>query len=309
MMTAQSAERWFEFYRLRFTYRAAHRIVFPPDKPGNVLRGGFGLVLRGLACDEACRDCGTCPDRATCPYTRLFEPLPDTPGPSGYSERARPFVFRAAHLNARRIAPGESFWFDFHLFETREAPLDILRMTFAQLGREGLGASRGRAELASMEHVDAEGRPQSNGAPLRLSLAPEPRPVRRLHVDFITPTELKSRDVPVGEPRFSVLLARARDRVSRLRALSDAAPLDIDYRALGERARAVAMTGCELRHIEVARRSSRTGQRHPLGGFIGSAEYEGELAEFLPWLRAAQFTGVGRQTGWGKGQIQVSERD
>jgi len=43
------------------------------------------------------------------------------------------------------------------------------------------------------------------------------------------------------------------------------------------------------------------GQRHPLGGFVGEAEYEGELAEFLPYLRLGKWVGVGRQTVWGRG--------
>jgi hypothetical protein len=34
-------------------------------------------------------------------------------------------------------------------------------------------------------------------------------------------------------------------------------------------------------------------------------EYAGELGEFLPWLRAARWTGVGRQTVWGKGDLRV----
>ena len=35
------------------------------------------------------------------------------------------------------------------------------------------------------------------------------------------------------------------------------------------------------------------------------AEYAGHLAEFLPWLRAARWVGVGRQTVWGKGDVRV----
>ena len=42
-----------------------------------------------------------------------------------------------------------------------------------------------------------------------------------------------------------------------------------------------------------------------MGGFNGFAEYEGQLAEFLPWLRAARWVGVGRQTVWGKGDMRV----
>ena len=44
-----------------------------------------------------------------------------------------------------------------------------------------------------------------------------------------------------------------------------------------------------------------------LGGFVGEAEYEGDLTEFVPYLRAAHWTGVGRQTAWGKGALARNE--
>jgi hypothetical protein len=43
---------------------------------------------------------------------------------------------------------------------------------------------------------------------------------------------------------------------------------------------------------EAKRRSSGTGQTRTIAGFPGSAEYEGELAEFFPWLGVAWWTGV-----------------
>ena len=39
---------------------------------------------------------------------------------------------------------------------------------------------------------------------------------------------------------------------------------------------------------------------------MGGAAYEGELDEFMPFLRAAKWTGVGRQTVWGKGEIEIA---
>jgi CRISPR/Cas system endoribonuclease Cas6 (RAMP superfamily) len=76
---------------------------------------------------------------------------------------------------------------------------------------------------------------------------------------------------------------------------------------MGARAAQVRLARCELAWHSIKRRSSRTGQIHPLGGFTGQAEYQapddGDLAEFLPYFRAGQWTGVGRQTVWGKGEI------
>jgi hypothetical protein len=137
-----------------------------------------------------------------------------------------------------------------------------------------------------------------------VDIAPRLTPVTHIRVEFQTPTDLKSAgDSPAGD--FSVLLARARDRVSTLRGLYGAGPLEVDFRGMAERARLVRTVRCELTRVAIQRRSSRTGQRHGIGGFIGVAEYEGDLAEFVPLLEAAHWTGVGRHCTWGNGAIAV----
>jgi hypothetical protein len=70
---------------------------------------------------------------------------------------------------------------------------------------------------------------------------------------------------------------------------------------MAARAAAVRITHCALERVSLDRHSSRTGQTHPLGGFVGEVRYAGEVGEFVPYLRAGQWTGVGRQTVWGKG--------
>ena len=74
---------------------------------------------------------------------------------------------------------------------------------------------------------------------------------------------------------------------------------------MGERAAKIELRRSEVVWEQVKRKSGRTGQVHPIGGFTGEAEYVGDLAEFLPWLRAARWVGVGRQTVWGKGDVRV----
>jgi hypothetical protein len=117
--------------------------------------------------------------------------------------------------------------------------------------------------------------------------------------------ELKAGGGLAQQPDFAILAARIRDRVSTLSQLYGEGPLEIDFRGFGERAAKVAMTRCDIRTVETLRRSGRTGQTHSLGGFIGEADYSGSLGEFIPYLRAAQWTGVGRQTTWGKGAIAL----
>ena len=223
------------------------------------------------------------------------------------------------HLDGVTIAPGSRFHFDLNLFDLNGNTVAYLVLAFAQLAREGLGPRRGRVDLTAVWQLDGNGEPsvalydrrslllRQSAPPLELSLEPSLEPVTRLRLQFLTPTEFKSAQQIGDRPDFGVLGARARDRVSTLRELYGPGPLDIDFRAFGERAAQVRMTHCEIRHVDVARRSSRTGQTHPIGGFMGEAEYEGDLTEFVPYLRAAQWTGIGRQTVWGKGQIAVVE--
>lgn len=236
---------------------------------GNVLRGALGNALRAAACAED--------------YARIFEPAATTAGPSGLADWPRPFVFRTALLDGRSVEPGDHFCFGLNLFDTRNPSIEHFTRAFVQW-----------ADLVSVEQFQ-----------VAVELSPGGEPVSRIRVEFKTPTELKS-DGVVGKPEFSVLLARARDRVSTLRNLYGAGPLEIDFRGLAERARSVKTMRCELQRIAVKRRSSRTGQRHDIGGMVGFAEYEGDLAEFIPYLEAAHWTGVGRHCTWGNGQIHTA---
>jgi hypothetical protein len=205
-------------------------------------------------------------------YGRYFKPEASA-GPSGLRDSPRPFVLRAAHLEGARLAAGDEFEIGINLFEMHDPPLELFRrVVCAMLPAELL---------------------QTDERLVTLSLT-EGEAAARVRVEFLTPTEIKGAE----RPDFAVVFARIRDRVSTLRALYGAGPLGIDFKAMGERAEGVRMTRCEIQHVAGA------GVRYPLGGFTGVAEYEGKMGEFVPYLKAARYTGVGRQTVWGKGEIR-----
>ena len=308
----------FRLYSLRFSFRARDVIRFPLGQSANILRGAFGTIFRRFACVPPCVSPRQCQRRTTCPYARIFEPSAALRrGPSGLADWPRPYVFRATHLDGRTVQQGEVFYFDLNLFDLHYSSISCFVATFTQLAGEGLGPQRSRADLIAVSQLDAEGNAastvfddtllasQENAPPLEISLDPPPRPVDRVRIRFLTATELKSDEQLAQQPDFSILAARVRDRISTLRELYGDGRLDIDFRAFGERAALVHMTRYTIQHVENTRRSSRTGQVHPIGGFIGEAEYEGDVTPFVPYLAAAKWTGVGRQTVWGKGQIAI----
>ncbi len=206
-------------------------------------------------------------------YERWFAPRASE-GPSGLRDSPRAFVIRVAE---QRVEAGGEFSFGLNLFDPEGA--DRVVRAFERFVR--------------VESV--EGRQI-----LRLSLE-SARRASRVRVSFLTPTELKGAD----RPEFGALFARLRDRISTLRELYQEGPLEIDFKAIAARAAQIKMTRCEIQRVESERVSRSTGARHSLGGFVGFAEYEGELGEFLPYLEIGRYTGVGRQTVWGKGEIHA----
>ncbi len=301
----------FEFFRLRFHFQAMDPLCFPLAGAANGLRGAFGYALR----EAACR-CSPGAHLADCAYARIFEPRALAgQGPSGLAEWPRPFVFRARHLDGRVFGPQQPFYMDMHLFDVRNAVFPHFADAMALMMERGLGRAKQKARLTRIEQRDTDdrvlgcvwtdGKCSTLFAPASVGMTANGA-VSALCVRFLTPTELKADGEPAVRPEFPVLFARLRDRISTLRTLYGAGPLEIDFREMGARAAEITMPRCEMKTAHLERRSSRTGQVHPLSGFTGEAEYRGAgLGEFVPYLRAAQWTGVGRQTVWGKGEIAV----
>ena len=217
-LSFQNLAMLFSLHACRFRFQAVERIHFPAAKSGNLLRGAFGMIFRRIAPAEV--------------YERIFRPQQTGPGPSGFADPPRPFVFRASHLDGRTLSAGEQFEFTVYLFE-KEPPVTYFTLAFEEFSSSGLGPARG---LARLEDVDAQ--------PVTVDLACL-EPATRALVRFLTPTEFKSDGRIVMRPQFGVLMRRVRDRVGSLRG------------------------------------------------------------PFLPYLRAAFYTGVGRHTVWGNGAIET----
>lgn len=261
-------ENDFSFQRMRFDFEATAAQRFPRGKAGNVFRGALGRALHEISPGA---------------YAQLFEPrqIP-LAGPSGFLNRPRPFVLRAGHLDGRSVQAGESFHVDLHLFK------NALPDPFTQ--------AMERTRLGRLRSVTSEQKV--------LSLDNALGSITGLSVRFVTPTELKTAGGLTQALHFPILFSRTRDRI---RALCEH-ELTLDFSGMAQRARSIVLASQCLTHQRVNRTSRKTGQTHPLGGFLGEAYYTGDLNEFAPLLEAARWTGIGRQTVWGKGTIELSYR-
>ena len=259
----------FRVYPLEFTFRARKIIRFPA-MASNTFRGALGLLLREV-CGEA-------------EYRRIFEPKAAA-GPSGLADSPRPFVIRAEALNGQVVAKGEEFTIRIPAFTAID---ESLERAFAVWDRAELLSISGRTPF-SLEVADSQALPG------------------RIVLEFITPTELKSGGELVTEPEFPVVAARLCERITTLSALYGEGSAPLDFHRLADAAASVRMMSREIRHVPTTRKSTRSGQTHPLGGFVGTASYVGDLTPFLPLLKIGEWTGVGRQTAWGKGALRIKD--
>jgi len=302
----------------RFTFRCEDPVYFPAGKLTNHLRGAFGLIFRRMACAPECQSAETCSQAQTCAYARIFAPrVADECGPADMVDLPRSFVLRPQTLNELRLNPGETFTIDLHLFDLSQPCLRYFILALSELAEEGLGAGRPRVCLESVARLGMDGslqgvvfdkqgiRSDAERQSISLSLDPPTVSVSRLLLSFHTPTELKHRGALLREPHFPAIMVRTWDRIKVMRWLYQSANPDRDFGRLAELARTVRLVHSTTEQVSSNRRSLRTGINQTLIGFIGYAEYEGDLTELVPYLRAAYWTGIGRQTVWGHGAIQV----
>jgi hypothetical protein len=231
-------------------------------------------------------------------------------------------VVRAGALDGQSYRSGEAFSIDVHIFDLHEPIVAYFVLAFHQLAGSGIGAERGRIRLIHVCALDATRGPGPASdadtagfsfKPVALGIRFRSRstrwnpPVHKLDPPFHNPNGVEERWKHPAR-RSGIVFARARTVHRDLEApLYGAGPIEIDFRGMAERAARVAVAGSTLRWESHRRKSSRTHQVHPLGGFIGEVCYQGNMAEFIPFLKAASWAGIGRQTVWGKGALEIGE--
>jgi len=330
---------------LRLKITPLHTLRLPAENKGNTLRGAFGSAFRRLVCISQCQCASRCPLDETCPYKVIFEPSPPSGKGrlTGNQDAPRPFVFRPPITTKTSYLPGEEFEFGLRLFGMAVDYLPYFVLAFRKIMTEGFGLNRAPCQLEDVRAVTQRSAPigvphevpvyssqdelfrmpgsfalsewvqdrfgQLSGVESVTTDGHRAEPERRkIKIRFLTPTSLKFEERAVREPEFHHLFKRVRDRLNALCTFYGAGSIDTDFRQIGKRSEQIRTVNLDLSWVERSRRSSKTHQRHELSGFIGDCVYEGDVAEFLPWLAAGEIVSVGRHTAWGNGLYELRQQ-
>ncbi len=292
-----------------------------PTYKGSTFRGVFGHSLRKVACALRDERCPTCLVRSTCTYQRVFETQVDrADGPKpGVNRAPHPYVLVPPLGEEREVGPGQELACTLLLMGPARGTLPYLVYTFHDVGRRGLTRERKPLALRRVEALGAQGWRtvyaegwEALAEPAVEAPAPKVpnRADGRVVVQFITPVRLKRNGRLVRElSADDLLVALARRWGDLARYYGGGIDPEPGVKAiLGLRGR-VRFGRCELRWLDWTRYSNRQQSRMQLGGVVGRAEIEGDVAELVPWLGWAERFHLGKATSFGLGRLGIERED
>ncbi|MEW6664415.1 MAG: CRISPR system precrRNA processing endoribonuclease RAMP protein Cas6 [Thermodesulfobacteriota bacterium] len=308
----------FSLYRL--SLEAIDRIELPRLNKGITLRGAFGTVFRRLVCHDLKADCTTCPLHGSCPYGFIFTPkVPENAVRLRLNQDIpRPFVIKPPLDQGDTYERGEILSFDLVVVGKAQDFLPYFVVTFEELGRQGIGVRRGRFRMLRLESLNGDGswaevfdyrdrmvKPAGTSISPGELLRSGDEKASALKVRFLTPVLLKEGG-RWAKPGFGTLAKRLRDRVNALSTFYGSGPLEMDFREFGRKADAVETVAERLRWVEENRYSAHRDLKHVLKGYVGEAEFAGEMAQFMPLMRLGEILHVGKATAFGQGWFQMT---
>jgi hypothetical protein len=308
----------FAAYRAHFIAR--ERLDLPLYL-GSTLRGAFGRAFRQLACPSRLGE--PCPIPLQCPYHLIFEssPPPGSEVLRTHEEIPRPFVlaaeWRTGGEGARLIfEPGEELCFGLALIGRAQEFFPHFVVAMREMDR--LGRGRRAIEIARIEALDPQAAPASvvydacdnvvRGTAPALTLddcARQACPRGPVTIEFVTQTRLKHEGSWARVPEFHIVFRRLLGRLSSLSRFHCGAPLEVDFKAMIERANEIRLVRNRTRWVSWSRYSSRQDRRIQWDGLVGTAIYEGDLAPFWPFLKFGEHVHVGHGATFGLGRYRV----
>ncbi|MGB9698117.1 MAG: CRISPR system precrRNA processing endoribonuclease RAMP protein Cas6 [Thermodesulfobacteriota bacterium] len=308
----------FTLSQFKFTLKVIESLSLPEYK-GAVLRGGFGYAFRKVVCITKSKDCSSCLLKEKCVYSYVFEtpPSSDSRLMRKYPSAPHPFVLTPPLEDDRIYEPGEIIDFELILIGKSIDYLPYFIYTFDELGKIGLGKSRGKFFLERVEIINknTKGKVIYSGKEKVLhaydknfdfssisSLPPTPCSIGLI---FLTPTRLKYKGDLTSELEFHVFFRNLLRRISLLSYFHCGAELNINFCELITEAEKVQTTKKNLRWYDWERYSTRQQAKMKLGGFIGEACFLGNFEPFWPYLALGEFIHVGKGSSFGLGKYEI----
>ena len=302
-----------------------------PGYTGSTLRGSLGHSLLRLNCSQDTPVCQSCQSASKCPYLQIFGARSSGEGGCWQSSNIpHPFVIEPPLVHKETYRPGDTLTFRLILVGDGTSHLIDIITAFSDAALTGLGKERARFRLTRVVDAFADKkRAMYDGKSLRLNGEVICRSfknvtdevcrlnARQLRIFFLTPTRLKRKDLPsqertfefVTELRFPIFVRALLRRLSWLAEAHCGEKWNIDHTGLLAKAETIRTTESDLHWHDMQRYSARQDTKIHMGGVVGRVCFEGDLREFLPFVKMGEYLHVGQGTVLGLGKYMIEPTD
>ncbi|NMG82784.1 MAG: CRISPR system precrRNA processing endoribonuclease RAMP protein Cas6 [Methanosarcinales archaeon] len=307
--------------KCRFIIRPQGELILPPYK-GSTFRGGFGHVLKRAVCVDKEGECAKCVLRHECIYSYVFETSVSQEAGEGGRLKGdyvpHPFVIEPPLDERQRYGIDDKL--DFHLILVGRAVdyIPYFIFVFEELGRVGIGKGKGKYSLEKVISLNKDGKTliydgdsHHRDNPRVIDSAELTREAaqsnyHQVTLRFLTPTRIKYAGKLTRDINFEILVRNLLRRLSWLAEVHCGEKWELDWEKLIKRAKEnVKTVHSDLKWHDWERYSQRQETRMKMGGFIGEITFEGDLAEFVPYLILGEYLHVGKGTVYGLGKYEL----
>ena len=303
--------------KYRFTINPQRELILPPYK-GSTFRGGFGHAFKHAVCVERKKECLGCSLRSKCVYTYIFETsIPQEEGMKQDQEVWRPYIIEPPLEYGQTYGRDDRLDFGLILIGRAVDYIPFFIFAFEEVGRIGVGKNKGKYSLEKViglnngeEVLIYDGKSHfrddfhtmdsmeimKEGVMLNSS---------RVKLRFITPTRIKYNGKFTSDLNFEVVMRNLFRRLSGLADVHCGEKWELDWKGLIERTKEIKTVHSDLVWKDWERYSQRQDTKLKMGGFLGEITFEGDLPEFMPFLKLGEYFHIGKGTVFGLGKYEI----
>ena len=293
--------------------------LFLPYYKGATFRGGFGYTFRRLVCITKKSSCQNCILTEKCIYKHVFQPTiqqKTIQNTKTYSELIQPFVIEPPEETKTEYTADNTLNFNLILFGKVSELLPYFILVFKELGKTGMGKTKGKYRLLKIEDVFKNLIYSGNNDTIRnidsklycdkiMNGYSNISNLTHLNLNFITPTRIKYNKDLVVKPEFHNIIRSLSHRISAISHFYWNKKLNINYKQLIDQSKNIIIKKSDLRWLDWERYSTRQNTKMKLGGFVGKITYYGNFKPFLPLLLLGEYTHIGKNCTFGLGKYKI----
>ncbi|MCW8109602.1 CRISPR system precrRNA processing endoribonuclease RAMP protein Cas6 [Alteromonas ponticola] len=285
------------FYRLKIAIRFTQRSELP-QFAGSTLHGGFGHAL--MAADENT-------------FASVFDPT-DTAG----TKLIKPYLFEVSPLIKRQFEPGDTWQFGLTLLGNATASLPQIVAALLIWQELGLGSARAKFNIETISLIGIQSRgiyayKRQYQVPLPSTLEDQllhaqqragNEPADCVWIECTSPWHVKEKGVAIEHaPAACKLMNLIHGRINTLAQLHSSVSMPLAEPVLDRETKLIK----EFTTFDKLPRFSKSNARKiHFPTLNGQWCYQGDMANFIPWLALGEIVGVGNKTTFGFGQFKWS---